>query len=73
MFHWENKSGGYLTKEGESMDVVRPTGVWTCVVACSAVCGSGCFYCLADGAIFIADTATGGTALASGLGAGATT
>lgn len=46
-------------------------GFWKCVVGCVGICGSGCLYCLWDGPIFVADTATGGTALASGLSAGA--
>ena len=35
-------------------------GFWKCLAACTAVCGP----------IFIADTATGGAALASGSSAG---
>ncbi|UZQ85610.1 hypothetical protein ODU73_002775 [Thermoclostridium stercorarium] len=53
------------------MNNVQPMGVLKCVIACTAVCGSGCLNCLWDGPIFIADTATTGTSLASGAGAGA--
>lgn len=45
-------------------------GFWKCLAACTAVCGAGCLACLLDGPIFIADTATGGAALASGSSAG---
>lgn len=54
------------------MNTVQPAGFWLCLVACTTVCASGCFNCVWDGPIFIADTATGGTSLASGAGAGAT-
>ncbi len=39
-------------------------GFWKCVVGCTDICGSDCLYCLWDGPIFVADIATGGTALA---------
>ena len=45
-------------------------GFWKCLAACTAVCGAGCLACLLDGPIFIADTATGGAALATGSSAG---
>ncbi len=49
-----------------------PYGVGTCAIACISICGTGCLSCFIDGPIFVADTATGGAALASGLTAGAT-
>ena len=53
------------------MQKMAAMGVWRCLLACTGICGSGCTACLVDGPIFIADTATGGTALASGAAAGA--
>ena len=58
-----------MTRVGE----VSTQGVPTCIVGCTSSCLAGCAICLADGPIFIADTATGGASLASGAGAGATT
>lgn len=55
------------------MNEVQPQGAGTCAAACAGICLAGCAICLADGPIFIADTATGGTSLASGTAAGLST
>jgi hypothetical protein len=58
-------------KEKFYMNEVQPRGFWKCAFVCIGVCGPGCFGCFGDGPIFVADTATGGGAFMSGMGAGA--
>ena len=53
------------------MNEVKPNGAVRCIAVCIGICGPGCIACFGDGPIFVADTATGGAALASGMGAGA--
>lgn len=55
------------------MSEVSTQGIPICIAGCTSICLAGCSICLADGPIFIADTATGGVSLASGAGAAATT
>jgi hypothetical protein len=54
------------------MNIIQPTG-FLCVVACAGLCSAGCFTCIADAALVIANAATGAPSLASGFGAGAAT
>lgn len=53
------------------MNIVGTKGVAKCAAVCIGICGPGCIACFGDGPIFVADTATGGSALMSGMGAGA--
>lgn len=36
------------------------------VLRCALVCASGCFYCIGDGPVFLADAVSGGTAATTG-------
>lgn len=53
------------------MNNVVANGIAKCATVCIGVCGAGCIACFGDGPIFVADTATGGASLMSGMGAGA--
>lgn len=53
------------------MNKVGTNGAVKCIAVCIGVCGPGCIACFGDGPVFVADTATGGSALMSGMGAGA--
>lgn len=54
------------------MNDAQPTGIWKCVAVCGSVCAAGCWTCVGDGPVVIADAATGGPAFATGSAKGAT-
>lgn len=45
---------------------MHETRIVVCGATCAAVCLSGCFGCVADGPVIIADAATGGISFATG-------